>query len=229
MSDPRLEPPPTGPSAAASPVIETLPAGTRLWRVHRASHQVPGGRVEDDGTLFNPGVGPPTRFAPLTSVAGAPVPTMYAGASRRGALFESVLHDQMPMSVVDARRWVGDQLTALTLASDLDVVSLHGPGLRSLGLFAADITQTYPSDYPRATRWAQWLHTHTAAAGLAWSSKQDDDERAYVLWGGDRVPDGALVPETPAPGGHGPLLLGFGDGLDWAKGVAASVRIEVIG
>ena len=41
------------------------------------------GRIEDDGTVFNPGVGGPTRVAPLRGGHGSAVPTMYLGASRR--------------------------------------------------------------------------------------------------------------------------------------------------
>jgi hypothetical protein len=155
------------------------------------------------------------------------VPLLYVGATKRGAVFETVLHDQMPGSVVDSRRWLNHRLSALTVNADLDVVSLHGEGLRSLGLFAADITHTYPSAYPRATRWAAWLHAHTRASGLTWTSHQDDDEHAFVLFG-DRVPAGALVPEDGGAGSHPPLPLGAGDGLDWTKQVAASVRVEVI-
>ena len=68
---------------------------------------------------------------------------------------------------------------------------------------------------------------HTTAAGLTWTSHQDDDERGYVLWG-DRLPADAFVPESRATGGTAPLPVGYGDGLDWAMGVAASVRVEVI-
>ena len=223
----RAEPPSGSPTARARPALETLAAGTRLWRIHRAVHQAAGGRVADDGTVFNPGLGGPTRFAPLRDADGSAVPTMYLGASRRGALFETVLHDQMPGSVVDSVRWREHVLTALRLEVDVEIVSLHGQGLRSLGLYAADVTHTYPSGYSRATRWAAWLHRHTEAAGLSWSSHQDDDEGAYVLWG-DRLPAGALRPERLTEGGAAPLRLGHGDGLDWTMGVAASVRVEVI-
>jgi hypothetical protein len=208
-------------------VLEPLAAGTRLWRIHPAAHHLPSGRIEDDGTLFNPGLGDLTRFAPLRDASGSTVPTMYLGASRRGALFETFLHDQMPGSVVDSAKWRDRLLTALRLDVDIDVVSLHGQGLRSLGLYAADITHTYPAGYPLATRWATWLHEHTSAAGLTWTSNQDDDERAYVLWG-DRLPADALVPEPRASGGAAQLAIGYGDGLDWAMGVAASVGVEVI-
>ncbi|HYH74235.1 MAG TPA: RES family NAD+ phosphorylase [Nocardioides sp.] len=208
-------------------MLEPLVAGTRLWRIHPAAHHPPSGRIEDDGTLFNPGLGDPTRFAPLRDASGSMVPTMYLGASRRGALFETFLHDQMPGSVVDSARWREHLLTALRLDVDVEVVSLHGQGLRSLGLYAADITHTYPSGYPLATRWATWLHEHTRAAGLTWTSNQDDDERAYALWG-DRLPADALVPEPRATGGAAQLPIGYGDGLDWAMGVAASVGVEVL-
>lgn len=221
MSGP--EPPGGPPGAACTPLVEVVRADTRLWRIHRVEHAGSDGHADDDGTVFNPGIGAPTRFAPMTGHAGATVPTLYAGASRRGALFESVLHDQMPLSVVDSADWTRHRLTALRLTVDLQVVALHGAGLRSLGLFAADVTHTFPSHYARTTRWAAWLHAHTDAAGLSWTSHQDDDERAYVLWG-DRVPAGALVPDPTIAA----LPLGSDDGHDWLVDVAASARIEVI-
>lgn len=223
-----IEPPSGRPNAFVLPVITTLPAGSRLWRIHPTVHHPPSGAVDDDGTLFNPGVGDPTRFAPLLDGSGANVPTMYVGATRRGALFETFLHDQMPLSTIDSRKWAEHVLTPLETHVDINLVMLHGHGLRSLGLHAADITHTLPTEYPRATRWAEWLHHHTMAAGLTWTSHQDDDERAFVLWG-DRLPAGAITPEShPIIGGTPSLPVGFGPGLDWAEGQAASIRVKVI-
>lgn len=122
----RREPPSGSPTPHTRPVPESLVAGTRLWRIHPAAHYPATGRIEDDGTLLNPGLGEPTRFAPLRDAYGAMVPTMYLGAARRGALFETFLHDQMPGSVVDSAKWREHMLTALQLDVDIEVVSLHG-------------------------------------------------------------------------------------------------------
>lgn len=221
------EPPSGAPNSHVQPATEPLPRGSRLWRIHPAAHYPPTGTIVDDGTVFNPGVGDPTRFAPFNDATGTSIPTMHVGLSRRGALFETFLHDQMPKSVIDSAKWSEHVLTALTLNVDVEMVSLHGAGLRSLALYATDITHTYPSQYLRSTRWAAWLHQHSTAAGLTWTSHQDDDERAYVLWG-DRLSAGALTPESAGTGGTAPLPIGFGAGLDWARAVAASVRVEVI-
>lgn len=98
----RTSPPSGPPSRRARPLLTTLPAGTRLWRIHPTAHDSESGTVEDDGTLFNPGLDPPTRFAPLSDSQGVAVPTIYLAASRRGVLYETFLHDQMPRSVVDS-------------------------------------------------------------------------------------------------------------------------------
>ena len=132
----------------------------------------------------------------------------------------------MPASVIDSAKWAEHVLTALTLNADVEVVSLHGAGLRSLSLYATDITYTYPSQYERSTRWAAWLHQHTTAAGLTWTSHQDDDERAFVLWATGFRPGRSR--RSAVAGGTAPFPIGFGTGLDWAKAVAASVRVEVI-
>lgn len=220
----RLEPPAGSPTTAVQPVTETLRRGTRLWRAHPAFHHTPAGPIGDVGALFNPTARGNSRFSPLRGPDGAIVPTLYAGATRRAALFETVFRDQMPGSLIDSRQFLTHLLTPLVIDEDIEVVSLHGPGLRSLGLYATDITHTYPSGYPRATRWAAWLHEHTDAAGLAWNSQQDDDERAYVFWE-DRLEECAVIrPDTTV---H-PTPIGFSDGLDWVRSVAAEVRIEVI-
>lgn len=217
------EPPSGPPNSACSPRVDPLPSGTRLWRIHPAAHFPPTGRIADDGTVFNPGVGDPTRFAPMTDAAGAAVPTIYLGATRGGALFESVLHDQFPGAVVDGTDWLHHRLSAVLTTRDLTLVTLHGQGLHSLGLYAADLTHAYPSQYPRATRWAAWLHQHTNADGMVWRSHQDDDQHAYILWG-DRVAAGVLVPDTTIA----PLLLGTPRGRDWMMGEAASAGIEIL-
>ena len=232
-ADPIKEPPAGGPSSTCRPVTETLEAGSVLWRVHRAWHIAPSGpdHVPDDGTVFNPGHGAPTRFGPFTSrtapFKGRAVPLLYAGESDRSALFETVLHDQMPGSFVDHHQWTAHLLSAVEVTAELDLVSLHGTGLRSLGLYAGDITDTYPRLYPRCTRWAAWIHQHLpTAAGLTWRSRQDNSQRAYLFFG-DRMPPGTLtIPDTIARGRSEPVPIGHGPGLDWVRGVAASIRVK---
>jgi hypothetical protein len=227
------EPPAGGPSATCLPRTELLPAFTRLWRVHRAWHVAPSGpkHIPDDGTLFKTGYGEPTRFGPFHAASGpltgGSVPLLYVGESDHGALYETVLHDQMPGSFVDHNRWATHLLSALELRADLEVISLHGPGLRSLGLYGNDITDTYPHGYPLATRWAAWLHQHVpTAVGLTWRSRQDNSQRAHVLFE-DRMPSGALVALDASTGGPDPLPLGYGAGLDWVLEEAAAIRVKV--
>lgn len=220
-----IEPPEGGPDNTVLPMMTELPVETRLWRVHPAFYPSEDGEslITNDGTLFNPGLGSPTRFAPLTALDGNVVPTLYVGETQRAALFETVLHDQMPGSVVDGRDWRLHLLTPLRLARPLRLVQLHGVGLRMLGLQPADLTHTFPSAYPRTTRWAAWLHAHAPdAQGLIWNSHQDDDQRALVLFG-DRVGLGTVVAETPS------VEIGNGPGLDWMLGHAASIRVQIIG
>ena len=234
LADPIKEPPAGGPTPTCRPLTETIDAGSILWRVHRAWHLGPTGPdpVLDDGTLFNPGYGAPTRFGPFTSRAEPSkdhwVPLLYAGESDRGALFETVLHDQMPGSFVDHNRWTTHVLSAIEVTAELELVSLHGNGLRSLGLYAGDITDTYPRLYPRCTRWAAWIHQHVpTAAGLTWRSRQDNSQRAYLFFG-DRMADGTLtIPSGMGTGRIEPLPIGHGPGLDWVRGVAAGVRVKV--
>ena len=72
------------PSPITSPQFTVLSPGTELHRVHRTAFRP---------AEFNPGAGGRTRFAPFSDSAGAPVPSLYAGATLRAAIHETILHD----------------------------------------------------------------------------------------------------------------------------------------
>ena len=72
------------PSPLESPHFAVLPRGTVLHRVHRTTFRA---------TQFNPGLGGPTRFAPFDDGTGAPVPSLYATATLRAAIHETIFHD----------------------------------------------------------------------------------------------------------------------------------------
>ena len=79
------------PSPLTSPHLAVLPRGAALHRVHRTTVRA--------AAQFNPGRGERTRFAPFDDGAGAPVPSLYAAATLRAAVHETIFHDiHMPRS-----------------------------------------------------------------------------------------------------------------------------------
>lgn len=208
-----LPPPPPN----LDPLIAELPAGSVLYRVHA---------LRRDPAEFNPGVGAPSRFAPLE--AGdprKPVPTLYASSTIQGALSESAFHDvpfRGPAKRILISRLHGSALSPLALNTPLQLVQLAGPGLRRLGVKRRQIIEGGPRTYARTTEWAAALHDSASApAGLTWMSRQDDTARAYVLFG-DRVDSRELIALS------GPMPLDVSPGLDFVEQAAVEAGITVV-
>ena len=153
-----------------------LPVGETLFRVHDKDR---------DGCDFNPDIGAPTRFA----FFGDPsVPVLYAAATDRAAIAESLLHDipmtggQLMHSAYRDRR-----MSRLTTRRDLRLASLMGLGLRRLGVSADQVTTTRAAHYGRTVLWAQAAHA-SGFDGLVYMSRQCNSDRAYVFFG-DRAND----------------------------------------
>ena len=70
--------------APHEPQFLVLPRHTPLHRVHRTTFRA---------AQFNPGLGGSTRFAPFADGIGTPVPSIYAGATLRAAIHETIFHD----------------------------------------------------------------------------------------------------------------------------------------
>ena len=75
---------PDPPSPLTAPQYAVLPPGAVLHRVHLSAYRA---------AEFNPGLGGPTRFAPVRDGAGNPVPSLYASATVRSAIHETIFHD----------------------------------------------------------------------------------------------------------------------------------------
>ncbi len=68
-------------------------------------------------------------------------------------------------------------------------------GLKRLGLHRTDIIDTPVTAYPLTRDRAEWLHGATRAAGLLWTSRQDDAARAVASFG-DRLSASVLKIEV---------------------------------
>lgn len=202
--------------------MRPFPAGTVLHRVFTAA---PGRTA----TAFNPGLGSPTRFAPLrTSGPGGPhvaLPTLYAGLSFEAAVFETVFRDIPPAPLprrVREAAFAGCAHVELTLRCSLELGPLFNQNLKLLGQTRQSMVECHgAAAYAETARWAEAIHgCHAGLHGLAWMSRQQDSEMAVLLFG-DRVQETDLAagPVTP---------LGTGAGRKRVSDMAALFRVDII-
>jgi hypothetical protein len=186
----------------------------RLYRVHPAVRSP---------TAFNPGLGRPTRFAPLRDATRV-IPTLYLGETIEGTLSESVFHDvepRGPKKLVYRSRLRGLAVSRV-LAETGHHAMLEGPGLMRLGLRRREIIDTSKDMYPRTIPWALALHDCPAGpAGLVWRARHDDRSRAYVLFedAGDLL---LADPDYPT------LPLWEGAGLAAVLEFAEMAKIDIV-
>lgn len=179
-----LSPPPL-PFPAITPFA--LPAGTRLHRIHDAAFAP---------DAFNPGLGRPSRFAPIRSAAGTVIPTAYFATTLDCAVHETVFHEVVPAAPFktvphDALR--GRDHAELDTTVPLTLCPLFQPELSRLGVTRADLIDTLPDAYAATARWAEAIHAaRPAVQGLVWTSRRCDPDLAVLLFG-DRVPSAALA------------------------------------
>lgn len=165
------------------PIVETVPAGTILYRVHEPVF--PSGAA-NDGSVMNPGLGKPTRFA----FFGDPVvPVLYAADRPEGAVHESILHDAAPRTFIPRAQWRSKVLSVLEVTSDLVVAAFHSDGLRRFGLYPSDLTDSGPSTYPRTVLWAEaaW---DAGLDGVSYMCRHYNTSKALCLFGGRRASTG---------------------------------------
>ena len=137
------------PSPFPSINTRTITKGTVLHRTHGSGFR---------SAQFNPCMGQPTRFVPVTDSAGACVPTLYAATSREAAAFESIFHDIEPaaafktvrLDVVESR-----SVSRIAPKRDLMVAGLFAPDLKAWGLSRGELIETPKSTYAETVLWAR--------------------------------------------------------------------------
>jgi hypothetical protein len=204
-----VTPPPPKPF---DPELETLDAGTRLYRVHSNRF---------GPTRFNPGLGAPTRFAFFEDPTGVTVPVLYAAAAQSAAVAETLLHD-VPLSggYLDYDTYAPKVMSRVTTNRPLRLAVLHGLGLRRLNVTAEEVTSTAASAYGETVDWAEAAHG-TGLDGLVWMSRQCNDVKSYVFFG-DRSAD-AFTPD-PTFG----RIFATGVDLLWLIDVCAPLRVDAL-
>lgn len=168
LADGRLEPSKVSMIDLAPPL---------LWRVYPGKYGVDG---------FNRSPRGNARFSPL-DVAGAIVPTLYAGSTLDVALMETVWHDapipsngfHLVLKESTETRRVG----SLKPSAPLRLVDLTTVGLRRLGLTRPHVIDSSQVDYPITRQLGAWLYENKPdAQGICWISRQSDEGRAVVLF-----------------------------------------------
>jgi hypothetical protein len=164
------------------------------------------------------------RFRPVRA-RGRILGTIYASEDDRGALAESVFR---AVPVAAAQRLVGRarlvpvMISTLECTRALRLVSLHGNGLRRLGVARAELIDSEADRYPALADWGQALHDCPAAPdGLVWRSRHYDDSYAMVLFG-DRLRRSELRILEP------PLPLAVGRGLELVMELAEQAGIAIL-
>ena len=209
---------PVPPTAALDPAFETLEAGAPLVRIYDR-HYSP-----DE---FNPTAGS-ARFRPVYDSRGAIVPTAYGAHDPETAISEAVLrgvtalHTGIPRRRLYRLELEGLRLAVLRADRPLRLVRLHGAGLTRLGILRSDLIDSAESEYSYTAEWAQALYgLRERPHGLAWTSRQNDSARAFMLWGGHRVQRTWLRLDGD------PIELDSDPGLDLVRAVCADAGVDV--
>lgn len=161
-----------------------LPAGTLLYRVHRALYT---------GDQFNASGQGKARFSPVYTPEQQNIPTLYAGENTRVALCEVILHDidiHQPFLLYPASQLAFFRHSQLQIDTDLTLASLDLPSLVKMRA-GKQLIQGDPTVYAVTQRWAEALYQqHQDIQGLLWPSRQHEGS-ACVLFG-DRIQKGQL-------------------------------------
>lgn len=171
--------------AGLAPLPKRLDATLVTWGGGLGFH-----RVHDlafGGNEFNTSNRGNARFSPITDNADVLIPTLYAGTTLDCALMETIFHDVpfkagfKPFSKLKMDSKVHSVLlpTANLRLIDLSTVARH-----KLGVKRTQLIDTTKAHYPATRRWAQALYSQfPAAQGLRWTSRQDDQAHAVMLFG----------------------------------------------
>lgn len=179
-----------------------------LLRKGRRIHRVYDERFAADS--FNPCLGNPTRFAPISS-HGKCVASMYAAETFECAAFETIFHDvpvKAKIRMVPLSNIVGRAYAELRLKRALKLGALFVPDLKSLGLKRSQLIDATAKWYVQTARWAEAIHEqYKDLEGLVWTSRQCDPDTAYLFFG-DRVSSHDFeVTPSPASITHSATLL----------------------
>jgi len=174
-----LPPPPKSLDAT----LVTWGGGLEFHRVHDLAF---GGNEFNTSTKGN------ARFSPITDDAGALIPTLYAGTTFDCALMETIFHDvpfKAGFKPFSNLKMDGKVHSVVLPTADLRLIDLSTVALHKLGVKRTQLIDTTKAHYTATRRWAQALYTQfPEAQGLRWTSPQDDQAHAVMLFGTRVIP-----------------------------------------
>lgn len=182
----------TGPEIIVPAPPAQININTVTWGTDQVMHRIHEDKYEADA--FNPGKGW-ARFSPIKDGDGKQIPTLYAGTTFECAVMETVFHNVpfepglKPVPKKDAVNRVHSQLTS---KSPLKLADLTSIGLRKIGVKKLHLIETDGDQYSATQGWAEAIYVqHADVQGLFWTSRQNDQAQAIMLFG-DRVIPGTL-------------------------------------
>jgi hypothetical protein len=198
------------PPAGLDPQIERWEAGRVIARCHGPDYYE---RQFNQTTHL-------ARFRPMVH-NGAVVPTVYGADDFPGAVSETVFHE-VPVRAAHRRilrsevdRWVWCEVAP---TRDLNLVALHGTGLRRIQVTHGELIECDASDYAGTVPWSVALHDAASAPdGLCWRSRQHNDSLALMLFGSRVVEEDLVVvrrAESLALRPGGDLVYEFAEAAD---------------
>ncbi|MFJ2645476.1 RES family NAD+ phosphorylase [Streptomyces sp. NPDC087420] len=203
------------------PRPHTIPAGTHLWRVHRA------GRPAEQ---FNPiSVDPHFGGNRFDGTSYDPYSYQYQAADPATALAETLLRSlefdaEAGMRLVPYAAVRGKSLSVLRARADLDVVSLITE--EDLAAVCQDswLLESEGDRYAKTRRWASEIRAQAPKAmGLVWQSRRHRPRLASVLFA-DRC---GIDPLVPVPG-PGIADMGSPEGVAEVNRLLAPLRAAVL-
>lgn len=203
---------PGDPPVPFDPLIETLAAGTVLWRVH------PSGRAGND---FHPG-GPDAGHSRF-SFFGTPdhVPVLYLGESEECAIAETILHGKVRGSAVRPNDYVDRILSQVVVGRELRLASFKGIGLARLGTTAGQLTASSSRYYDQTRLWAEAAHAVAEVDGIVWMSARFNEHRSFMLFG-------CRVNPSDLDAGAGAVkIYGAGEGLDTLADICRIAKVKL--
>ncbi|WP_107102063.1 RES family NAD+ phosphorylase [Streptomyces silaceus] len=204
-----------------SPRRQTLPAGTRLWRLHRATRP---------SEQFNPVSADPhfggNRF---DGTSNDPYSYLYVAEDPTTALAESLLRSlefdvETRMRLVPYAAVYGKSLSLLTTRRELTLVSLVTEADLAAVCQDSWLLEAEGDRYAKTRRWASEIRAQaTDTSGLVWQSRRNRPGLALVLFG-DRCCEEALVEEHRG----GVADLGSPAGVAEANRLLAPLRSAIV-
>lgn len=165
---------------AGIPILQTLPSGTILYRVHKKTFPADSFNPRPSHRYYGGG-----RF---DATADDVYPYMYAGQTVDVAVVETlmrdILYDNSGHYVLPKKTYEGRCISAVETTTDLKLVSMRTRPQLSSFAQSPWITNCSPRDYAQTGHWAHWVRSKSPkAAGFVWNSRQEPSLQAYVLFG----------------------------------------------